>query len=84
MVIQICLQIWSSPHLTSKTFSELWEFYICSLPPQSQTGAEKKKQSQSRERKWTENFLGGPFQPLHNEVKSVLDVKESYSMGKKS
>ena len=60
MVIQICLQIWSSPHLTSKTFSELWEFYICSLPPQSQTGAEKKKQSQSRERKWTKNFFGGP------------------------
>ena len=57
MVIQICLQIWSSPHLTSKTFSELWEFYICSLPPQSQTGAEKKKQS--RERKWTKNFFGG-------------------------
>ena len=24
------------------------------------------------------------FQPLHNEVKSVLDIKESYSMGKKS
>ena len=24
------------------------------------------------------------FQPLHNEVKSVLGIKESYSMGKKS
>ena len=24
------------------------------------------------------------FQPLHNEVKSVLNIKESYSMGKKS
>ena len=23
------------------------------------------------------------FQPLHNEVKSVLGIKESYSMGKK-
>ena len=24
------------------------------------------------------------FQPLHNEVKSVLGIKESYSIGKKS
>ena len=39
-----------------------------------------------------QNFLTWPykttlkmhFQPLHNEVKSVLGIKESYSMGKKA
>ena len=32
----------------------------------------------------TENIHVCIYQPLHNEVKSVLGIKESYSMGKKA